>query len=58
MTAVVDFISIMRRCMNSWVPCPQCGRDDRHWLRTDNEYDMYCPDCEIRYTDKGEIFKG
>ena len=57
MKATVEHISLFRHCMNGWVPCPRCGRDERWLLDTTNEYENYCLDCDIRYTREGEVYE-
>lgn len=41
--------------MNVYGPCPKCGNTDNHLLSTTNEWENYCPKCDIRFNDAGEI---
>ena len=42
--------------MNPGVNCPKCGdRDKTEWISTTNEWEYYCPTCDIRFNRKGEI---
>ena len=41
--------------MNIDDPCPKCGNRDNHWLSTTNEWEYYCPKCDIRFNVKGQI---
>ena len=45
----------MTRCGSWGPPCPKC-KVDGDLLSTTNEWKYYCPDCDIRYNEKGEIF--
>ena len=56
MKAVVEHISLFFHCMPGWKDCPKCGNKEPRWIATTSEYDHYCQDCDIRYTDKGEIY--
>ena len=41
---------------HSGVRCPCCGKvGGTHLLSTTNEWRNYCPRCDIRYNDKGEV---
>jgi hypothetical protein len=37
-------------------PCPRCG-DEKHieWLSTWNEWQSYCPACDIRFNQQGDV---
>jgi len=41
--------------MNVSDPCPRCGNDNNHWLSTTNEWEYYCPKCDLRFNEKGQI---
>lgn len=41
--------------MNASAPCPVCGSRECHWLSTTNEWRNYCPPCDIRFNDNGEV---
>lgn len=36
-------------------PCPKCGNSRCHTLSTTNEWNGYCPVCDIRFNKFGEI---
>lgn len=44
--------------MNPGVACPQCRKKECHWLATTNEWKYYCPHCDIRFNERGEVLNG
>ena len=40
--------------MNSSYQCPNCG-GICEWLSTENEWENYCPCCDIRFNSSREI---
>ena len=44
--------------MNSERKCPLCERADSRWLSTTNEWEHYCPHCDLRFNNAGEIRPG
>lgn len=42
--------------MNHLVPCPKCASRDTWLLATQNEWDGYCPKCDIRYSKPGVVY--
>ena len=42
--------------MHPGTECPRCGDyDSQEWLSTTNEWENYCPKCDVRYNDAGDI---
>lgn len=56
MKAVVDEVFIFTKCDFPGSPCPRC-KGESVLLGTTNEYKNWCKKCDIRFTDKGLIYK-
>jgi len=35
--------------------CPKCGNKETHLLSTRNEWENFCPNCDIRYNNEGVL---
>ena len=35
--------------------CPKCDFKETHWLSTTNEWEFYCPECDMRFNKDGNI---
>lgn len=55
MFATVGEIGIFTKCDFPAGQCPQC-RGNTVLLGTTNEWKNWCKDCDIRFSDKGEIY--
>jgi ribosomal protein S27AE len=54
-TATVGGIEVFRRPIDVAHSCPRCGNSVQ-LLSTMNEFELYCPRCDIRFTFDDEVF--